>query len=60
MSVLIKKNKMDNNNLPPETIEVGVYWYEDEDGKIVFDVEEMQREFEWKLKKITKNFSNDD
>ena len=32
----------------------------DEDGKIVFDVEEMQREFEWKLKKITKNFSNGD
>jgi len=51
---------MDNNNLPPETIEIGVYWYEDEDGKIVFDVEEMQREFEWKLKKITKNFSNGD
>ena len=51
---------MDNNNLPPEIIEIGVYWYEDEDGKIVFDVEEMQREFEWKLKKITKNFSNGD
>ena len=24
---------MDENQTPPDTIEVGVYWYEDEDGE---------------------------
>lgn len=43
---------MDENQTPPDTIEVGVYWYEDEDGKIIYDVEEMKREFEWKLIKL--------
>jgi hypothetical protein len=36
----------------PTTIDVGVYYYMDEDGKPVFDLEEMQREFETKLEKL--------
>lgn len=34
---------------PPLQIEVGVYYYEDENGIPVFDEEEMRREFENKL-----------
>ena len=42
----------ENNKAIPTTIEVGVYYYMDEDGKPVFDLEEMQREFETKLEKL--------
>jgi hypothetical protein len=42
--------KKDKN--PPIVIEVGVYWYKDDDGNIVYDTEEMQREFDEKLKKL--------
>lgn len=43
---------MENEKMPPQTIEIGVYWYKDDDGKIVFDTEEMQREFEQKIKEL--------
>ena len=36
----------------PSEISVGVYYYIDDDGTMVFDEEEMQREFEQKLKKL--------
>jgi hypothetical protein len=44
---------MENEKMPPQTIEIGVYWYKDDDGKIVFDTEEMQRELEQKIKDIS-------
>ena len=31
---------------------VGIYWYEEEDGTRVYDVEEMRAEFEAKLKQL--------
>ena len=34
------------------TISVGIYWYEEEDGTRVYDVEEMREEFEAKLKQL--------
>ena len=33
-------------------IPVGIYWYEEEDGTRVYDVEEMREEFEAKLKQL--------
>ena len=36
-------------------IETGVYWYEDESGKKVYDEEEMRNEFENKLLELTNN-----
>lgn len=36
-----------------KTIEVGVYYYIDDEGKKVYDMEEMQREFEAELKKLS-------
>jgi len=36
-----------------QTIEVGVYYYLDDEGKKVYDTEEMQREFEAELKKLS-------
>jgi hypothetical protein len=37
---------------------VGIYYYTDEDGKKVFDVEEMRAEFEMKLEEILKTENN--
>jgi len=34
-------------------IQVGIYYYIDDDGKKVYDTEEMTREFEEKLKQLT-------
>ena len=34
------------------TISVGIYWYEEEDGTRVYDVEEMRAEFEKKLRRL--------
>ena len=34
-------------------IELGIYYYEDEDGNKVYDYEEMANEFENKLSEIT-------
>jgi hypothetical protein len=36
----------------PQTIEIGVYYYINEDGEPVFDEEEMQRELEEKIKNL--------
>jgi hypothetical protein len=36
-----------------QTIQVGVYYYIDDEGKKVYDTEEMQREFETKLKDLS-------
>jgi hypothetical protein len=48
---------MENNkNLVPLAINVGVYYYED-DNKIVIDEEEMLAEFEAKLKELVNMFS---
>ena len=33
-------------------ISVGIYWYEEEDGTRVYDVEEMRAEFEKKLRRL--------
>lgn len=33
-------------------VEVGVYYYQDEDGKKVYDTEEMEREFQEKISKL--------
>ena len=33
-------------------ISVGVYWYEEEDGKRIYDVDEMRAEFEAKLRRL--------
>lgn len=38
----------------PMKIEVGVYYYMDEDGKPVFDEEEMQRELENNISELKK------
>ena len=35
-----------------DTIEVSICYYEDEDGKKVYDIEYMQDEFEQKLKEL--------
>ena len=48
---MAKKKQIDPKNIPTK-IEVGVYWYEDEDGKIHFDFEEMADEFENKLSEL--------
>jgi len=41
-----------NEDKIPLTIEVEVYYYIDDDNKIVYDEEEMTREFENKLKEL--------
>ena len=38
----------------PKTIEVGVYWYEDDNGVIQFDYDEMLNEFETKFSDLEK------
>ena len=44
---------MENEKMPPQKIEIGVYWYKDEEtGKIEFDFEEMANEFEQKLSEL--------
>ena len=53
---VINEGKKKKDSLPPKTIKVGVYYYKDEEGNMVFDTEEMQKEFEFKLKEIEKEF----
>ena len=43
---------MENEKMPPQKIEIGVYWYKDDDGKIIFDTEEMRRELEQKIQEL--------
>lgn len=58
--ILIFLKKIKNKNMTkkikekdiPTKIEVGVYWYKDDDGKIQFDFEEMADEFEMKLSEL--------
>lgn len=51
----MKKKQIIEKNIPTK-IEVGVYWYHDEEtGKIHFDFEEMANEFEQELSKLDKN-----
>jgi len=47
-----KKQQIKEQDIPTK-IEVGVYWYrDDETGEIHFDFEEMADEFELKLSKL--------
>jgi len=39
--------------IPEQTIQVGVYYYLDEEGKKVYDFDEMMSEFEAELKKLS-------
>lgn len=43
---------MENEKMPPQLIQIGVYWYKDDDGNFIFDEEEMRNEFETKLEEI--------
>lgn len=40
----------------PNVIEVGVYCYENEEGKKVYDLEEMMNEFETKVEHLTNTY----
>jgi len=49
---MAKKKQIKEENIPTK-IEVGVYWYKDEEtGEIHFDFEEMANEFELKLSEL--------
>lgn len=37
---------------PEDVISIGVYWYDDEEGKRIYDIEEMRNEFETKLAEL--------
>ena len=47
--IIVKQNNMAYQN----SIEIGVYYYIDENGNKVYDIEEMRREFETKLNQLT-------
>jgi len=42
-----------NEPVSEQTIEVGVYYYLDDEGKKVYDFDEMMSEFEAELKKLS-------
>jgi hypothetical protein len=42
-----------DNPIPEQTIQVGVYYYIDDEGKKVYDFDEMMNEFEAELKKLS-------
>lgn len=49
---MAKKKQIKEEDIPAK-IEVGVYWYKDEEtGEIHFDFEEMADEFEMKLSEL--------
>jgi hypothetical protein len=49
---MAKKKQIKEKDIPTK-IEVGVYWYKDDDtGKIHFDFEEMADEFEMRLSEL--------
>jgi len=49
---MAKKKKIQEKDIPGK-IEVGVYWYQDEEtGEIHFDFEEMADEFEQRLSEL--------
>ena len=47
---------MDKQKQIPKTIEIEVYWYEDDNGEIQFDIDEMANEFENKLNELVSNY----
>ena len=49
------KNNQSKENQIPTKIEIGVYWYQDENGKVHYDFEEMANEFEDKLSQLNPN-----
>ena len=50
---------MENKPYPPMTIDIDVYYFEDEEtGVINFDEEEMLSEFERKLKELKNKFGS--
>lgn len=48
----------EDENTIPECIQVGVYYYEDETGKPVFDTDSMTEEFDFELKKLEDKFAS--
>jgi hypothetical protein len=44
--------KEQNQLLKKDTIELSISYYEDENGKKVYDIEHMQKEFDQKLKEL--------
>jgi len=44
---------INRERIAEEIIEVGVYYYIDDEGKKVYDVDEMMNEFELELKKLS-------
>lgn len=51
---------MENQNYPPTTIEIGVYYYfaDDQESQCVFDEDEMRNEFEKKLEELKNKFGS--
>ena len=49
-SILVEK-QLDSNGMP-DTLDIGIYYYIDDDGKKVYDIECMMEEFEYKLKEL--------
>ena len=45
---------INRERIAEETIEVGVYYYIDDEGNKVYDVDEMMNEFELELKRLPK------
>jgi hypothetical protein len=45
---------INRERIAEETIEVGVYYYIDDEGNKVYDVDEMMNEFELELKRLSK------
>ena len=53
-----KKKQINIKNIPTK-IEIGVYWYEDEEtGEIHFDYDEMLKEFESTFAILDKSFND--
>lgn len=52
----MKKRKQKADKVP-DTIEIGVYWYEDDNGKLVFDTECMYEELDSRLEELKERFS---
>lgn len=46
---------MEKQTASKDVIEVGIYYYTDEHGKKVYDIEEMYREFETKIQEFDKS-----
>lgn len=51
-----KSGKKADKNKIPETLEIGVYWYEDDDGTIHFDAECMYEELDSRLEELKERF----